>query len=311
MDRSEYLGLDVGGTNIKCAQVRGNRIFERVKVETRAQEGLDVSLRQILKAVSQMSGTIGGIGIGIAGIIDSKRGIVRYSPNMPGWDDVPLVRMLKQRFGVPVHILNDVNAACLGEWQYGAAKGCQDVFMLTVGTGIGGAAVCHGDLQFGAHGFAGEIGHVVIKDNGRQCPCGNRGCLEQYVGAHAITRLARKLMRARKSSLHRRDYLDPMIIAEEAHNGDRVAREVFARVGYYLGVGITSVINLFDPEVVIVAGGISRAGNILFDPIEKTVTGRVIGRKFRNFKIVPPQLGDDAGILGAVHFAKSGKHSKR
>jgi glucokinase len=305
MSRHVYVGLDVGGTNIRCALVRGHRIVKRASLASRADKGCDASLRQIQAAIDGFDTKIHGIGIGIAGIIDSKRGIVRYSPNMPGWNDVPLVKILEKKFSVPVRILNDVNAACLGEWRYGAAQGRNDVFMLTVGTGVGGAAVCNGELQFGAHGFAGEIGHVVIRDRGRKCACGNRGCLEQYVGARPISRLARKLMKNRKSSLSRSDTIDPRTIASAAHKGDRVARDVYAQVGYYLGVGITSVINLFDPEIVIIAGGIAQAGKILFDPIKETVNKRVMGRKFRNFSIMPPKLGDDAGILGAVYYAKS------
>ncbi|MBN2619597.1 ROK family protein, partial [candidate division WOR-3 bacterium] len=135
--------------------------------------------------------------------------------------------------------------------------------------------------------------------------CGNRGCLERYVGARAIGHLARQLMRSKKSSLRTRSRIDPETIAQEARKGDRVSRDVYARVGYFLGIGITSMINLLDPEIVIVAGGIAQAGRVLFDPIKKTVNERVMGRKFRNFSIVPPKLGDNAGILGAVFYARS------
>jgi glucokinase len=310
MDRSIYFGVDVGGTYIKCARLRGTKILKRITMETRAREGLAVSLQQILTAINRIGKDAVGIGIGIAGIIDSKHGIVRYSPNMPGWDEVPLARLLERKSGVPVRILNDVNAACLGEWQYGAAKGCDDVFMLTVGTGVGGAAVCAGHLQFGAHGFAGEFGHIIIKENGKKCACGNRGCLEAYVGVQPITRLARRLLRNRKSSLHEVERITPRSIAREAKKGDRVACEVYARIGHYLGIGITNIVHLYDPQVVIVSGGISNAGRILFDPLRRTVKECVIGSKFRRYRIVPPALADDAGILGAVYFARSGKHSK-
>jgi glucokinase len=311
VDEKSYLGVDIGGTNIKCAQLKGGKILRRNIIKTLADKGYDISLRQIVTAISAFANRISGIGIGIAGIVDSKHGIVRYSPNMPGWHNISLARILEKKFKIPIGVLNDVNAACLGEWQFGAGKGYKDVFMLTVGTGVGGAAVCGGDLQFGANGFAGEIGHIVIKYNGRRCPCGNHGCLEQYVGANAIKRLARRLMSKRKSSMQHLDSINPKTIAREARKGDRVANEIYERIGYLLGVGITSVINLYDPEIVIISGGIARAGKILFNPVRKTVSRRVMGRKFRDFRIVPPELGDDAGILGAVYFAKGRKHRKR
>jgi glucokinase len=300
-----YVGVDVGGTNIKCARVKNGEILERVIVETRADEGFKYSYKQILSGLGSLTKGIRGIGVGIAGIIDSSEGVVRYSPNMPGWDDIQLASLLKKEFGVRVCILNDVNAVCLGEWQYGAAKGCSDVFMLTVGTGVGGAAVCNGIPQFGAHGFAGEIGHMIIKEDGRKCLCGNRGCLEGYVGVRPIVRLARKMMRKKKSTLRKYHAITPQIIAEEARKEDRIAQKVYERIGYYLGVGITNIIHLYDPQIVIVSGGIAKAGRILFNPLRKTVKQHVMGSKFRNCKIAAPVLGDNAGILGAVYFAKS------
>jgi len=303
--KSVYIGVDVGGTNVKCARIENGTINERQITKTIAGEGYEVSLRQILNTITPMSRGISGIGVGIAGIIDSKSGIVRYSPNMPGWNDIPLARILQKKYNVPVHVLNDVNSICLGEWQYGAAKACNDVFLLTVGTGVGGGAICSGKPQFGAHGFAGEFGHIIIKDKGRKCVCGNHGCLESYVGAQQMVRYARKLMRKTKTILHKCTVLTPKIIAEKAKQGDRVARDVIVRMGYYLGVGITNIIHLYDPGVVIVSGGISKSGKILFDSIRMTVKERVIGKNYRRYRIVPPKLGNDAGILGAVYYAQS------
>lgn len=307
MTDQEFLGVDVGGTNIKCARIKNSKILEWVKVETLARDGFEQSFKQILTAINALGQGARSIGIGIAGIIDSSKGIVRYSPNIPGWDEVPLAKMIKARFNVPVYILNDVSAFCLGEWQYGAAKGCRDVFMITVGTGVGGAAICGGKPQFGAHGFAGEIGHMIIKEDGKKCSCGNRGCLESYVGVRPIMQLARKMMRKKKSSLRLHKNITPQIIAQEARHGDRVAKKVYDKIGYYLGIGITSIIHLYDPEIVIVSGGVSKAGKILFDPLRKTVQQHVMGSKFRTCKIVAPTLGDNAGVLGAVYYARSVK----
>ena len=305
MKRLTFIGVDIGGTYIKCARVKNGKIIDRVQIETLAKGGYKRSLKQLLSAIDTFKKGAHGIGIGIAGIIDSHAGIVGYSPNMPGWDSVPLAYKLEQIYNIPVRILNDVNAFCLGEWRYGIARGCSDVFMLTVGTGVGGAAVCSGTLQFGAHGFAGEIGHMIIKEDGKQCPCGNKGCLEGYVGVRPITRLARKYMRKKKSRLRNRDRITPQSIAEEARQGDRVALKVYERIGYYLGVGIVNIIHLYDPQIIIVSGGISKAGRILFDPLRKTVKQHVMGSEFRDYKIVAPALGDNGGILGAVYYAMS------
>jgi glucokinase len=303
VSRKYFVGVDVGGTNIKAALVQNGKIKKRIKLPTKVRSGFNGSLSQIESAISVFIEKAQAIGIGIAGLIDSKKGIVRFSPNLPGWKNIKLSSILEEKFKRPVKIINDVDAFCLGEWRYGAAKGYDNVFLFTLGTGVGGAAVCEGTPLFGAHGFAGEFGHSIIKFNGRKCPCGNRGCLEQYVGARHIVALARSKIKKTRSSLKKYKKLTPHIIADEAKRGDRVSIEVFKKIGYYIGVGVTNIIVLFDPDVIIISGGVSRAGKIIFEPVRKTVAQRVMGGKFRTYKIIPPQLGDDAGILGAVYYA--------
>lgn len=307
MTKKSFVGVDVGGTNIKAALVQDSRVQERTRLPTKVHLGLKVSLQQIKSGIRPFITRAHGVGIGIAGLVDSKKGVVRFSPNLPGWHNIKLARILKEEFRKPVKILNDVDAFCLGEWQYGAAKGYDNVFLFTLGTGVGGAAICEGRPLFGAHGFAGEFGHSIIKYNGRKCPCGNRGCLETYVGAHHIVALAKRKMRKERSAMRRYKDLTPKIIAREAKKGDKVARKVFSEIGYYIGAGVTNIIVLFDPDVVIISGGVSRAGKILFDPIRKIVAQRVIGAEYRRSKILPPKLGDDAGVIGAVYYASSSK----
>jgi glucokinase len=211
---------------------------------------------------------------------------------------------LGRAYGIPVRVLNDVNAICLGEWKYGAAQGHDNVFLFTLGTGVGGAAICEGKLLFGANGFAGEFGHTKIDLNGPKCMCGQYGHLERYVGARYIVARAKRKMKKKKSTLCRYPTLTPEIIAGAAKKGDHVAREVFSEVGYYIGVGVANILALFDPDIVIISGGISRAGRILFDPIRSTVKQSVLGAEYRRYKILPAKLGDDAGILGAALFAR-------
>uniref|UniRef100_A0A7V3RFW7 ROK family protein n=1 Tax=candidate division WOR-3 bacterium TaxID=2052148 RepID=A0A7V3RFW7_UNCW3 len=299
---SYYIGVDVGGTNIKAGIVYKDSVIKRINLKTQADRGPEECLNQIRRAIKNFINEGEGIGIGIAGIIDSKKGIVRYSPNLIGWEDIRLVSILKKDFKKPVRILNDVNAILIGEWIYGAGKGYKNIFLFTLGTGVGGAGVCEGRLLFGANGFAGEFGHTVINFSGPKCLCGNYGCLERYVGSRYIIELAHNKIKKERTSLSNYKNLTPKIIADEAKKGDRIAIEIFEEVGYYIGIGVANIVNLFDPEVVIISGGISRAGKILFEPIKRTVRQRILGPQYRRLKIVPAKLGDEAGILGSAFF---------
>ncbi len=303
MRKKSFIGVDVGGTNIRSALVHNGKIEKRMKLPTKAQHGVTEVISQIKAAIRPFVADGSGIGIGIAGIIDSKRGIVRYSPNLSGWNDIRLGQILKKEFRLPVKILNDVNAVCLGEWQYGAAKHYDNVFLFTLGTGVGGGVICEGKPLFGTNGFAGEFGHTVIKYNGPRCVCNNYGCLERYVGAKFIVANAKRRMRKGRSSLRKHKKLTPKIIAQEAKKGDKISKEVFSEIGFYIGIGVTNIVALFDPDIIVISGGVSHAGRILFDPVRMTVAKRLLGAQFRNYKIIPAELGDDAGILGAVYFA--------
>ncbi|MDH4210996.1 MAG: ROK family protein [candidate division WOR-3 bacterium] len=304
MKNKAIIGIDIGGTNIKAALVTGRKIDHRTRASTRAELGPDISIEQIKSVIEPVRKAAKAIGIGIAGIIDSKKGLVKYSPNLKGWKNVPLARILRNAFGLPVYVLNDANAICLGEWKHGAGRGHENVFLFTVGTGVGGAAICEGKLLFGAHGFAGEFGHTTINLDGPKCICGHRGHVERYAGAKYIVARARRKIANNKSLLAGYDTLTPEIIARTAKKGDKVAREVFAEVGQYVGIGVANIIALFDPDIIILSGGIARAGSILFEPVRNTVSRATLGPEHRRYKIVPAQLGDDAGILGAALFAK-------
>lgn len=304
MKHKPIIGVDIGGTNIKAALVTGRRISRHRRACTRAQLGVEKCMEQIKSAIEPLRKDAKAIGIGIAGIIDSKKGVVRYSPNLKEWNNIPLARILRNTFRLPVYVLNDVNAICLGEWKYGAGRGHEDIFLFTMGTGVGGAAICEGKLLFGAHGFAGEFGHTTINLDGPKCICGNYGHLERYVGARYIVARARRKMKKRRSSLTRQPALTPEMIARAAKQGDGVAIEVFREVGQYVGVGIANILALFDPDIIIISGGIARAGTVLFEPIRNTVSKIALGNEHRHYRIVPAELGDDAGILGAALYAK-------
>jgi len=298
----DIIGLDIGGTNIKAGLVRNGKILSLRNLPTLAFLSKDSIVKQVISAIEPWVGRAKAIGIGSAGIIDSRLGVVKYSPNL-GWYDLPLARILSAKFRKPVRILNDVNAVLFGEWRYGSAYGYDDVFLFTLGTGVGGAAICGGKMVFGANGFAGEFGHATINFNGHRCICGNRGCLESYVGTKSILRRARQLMKKTPSRLRRYAQLTPKIIADEAKKGDRVSREIFEEIGRYLGIGIGNLLNLFDPALIIISGGISRAGKVLFQPIRQAIRSTAFGSGIRYYRIKPGKLGDRAGILGAAYFA--------
>ncbi|MEO0227502.1 MAG: ROK family protein [candidate division WOR-3 bacterium] len=301
------IGIDIGGTNIKAGLVEDKKIIKRISLPTMAERGFATTINQIRGAIKGLiTGSktdITAIGIGIAGIIDSKNGTVRYSPNLKGWHNINLADILNNEFKLKTRIVNDVNAILLGEWKFGAGRGYSNIFLFTLGTGVGGAAVCEGRMLFGANDFAGEFGHTTINFNGPRCTCGNRGCLERYVGTKGIIALARRKLKKEKSRLGRYQRLTPKIIADEAKKRDRVAIEVFTEIGELIGVGLGNIINLLDPEVIIISGGVARAGRVLFEAIEKSAALRTLGTQYRRYRILPAQLGDDAGILGSAYFA--------
>ncbi|MEO0216108.1 MAG: ROK family protein [candidate division WOR-3 bacterium] len=301
------IGIDIGGTNIKAGLVEDKKIIKRISLPTMAERGFATTINQIRGAIKGLiTGSktdITAIGIGIAGIIDSKNGTVRYSPNLKDWHNINLADILNNEFKLKTRIVNDVNAILLGEWKFGAGRGYSNIFLFTLGTGVGGAAVCEGRMLFGANDFAGEFGHTTINFNGPRCTCGNRGCLERYVGTKGIIALARRKLKKEKSRLGRYQRLTPKIIADEAKKRDRVAIEVFTEIGELIGVGLGNIINLLDPEVIIISGGVARAGRVLFEAIEKSAALRTLGTQYRRYRILPAQLGDDAGILGSAYFA--------
>lgn len=303
----DLIGIDIGGTNIKAGLVRNGKIHSIGSLPTLAFVSKDSVVKQVICAIEPWVKQIHAIGIGSAGIIDSRLGIIKYSPNL-GWFDLPLARIISTKFRKPVRILNDVNAVLFGEWRYGAARGFDDVFLFTLGTGVGGAAICAGQMVFGANGFAGEFGHATINFRGPLCICGNRGCLESYVGTKAILRRARQMMKKTPSRLRRYSRLTPKIIADEAKKGDRVSRKIFAEIGQYLGIGIGNLLNLFDPALIVISGGISRAGQVLFQPIHEAIAKTAFGSGIRQYRIKPGKLGDQAGILGAAYFATMKNH---
>lgn len=310
------IGIDVGGTNVKIALVddKGSILYSN-SVPTRAEMGYEYTVNNIKQAIRDlMSETkvtgIEGIGFDFPGQIDYKNGIVRLAPNIPGWVNIPIAKIIEDEFKIPTRIDNDVHCAALGELNFGAGKGCENFICMTVGTGIGSGIVINGKLVRGASNAAGELGHIKLQmHEGPLCGCGDYGCLEAFASGPSIVAMAEEYILGGKSTKFRElasgGEITPFIVAEAAKQGDPVARRIFARIGEYIGFGLSSVVNLLNPEKIIIGGGVADAGDILLDPIKETIKKRAMVVAGSAVEIVPAKLGNTAGVIGASLLTES------
>jgi glucokinase len=312
-DAPYVVGVDLGGTNIRAALVdHGGAILQDARRPALSDQAPAATVANIRDAVSEVLEEQGaghrevvGIGIGLPGIMDDEQGLVFWSPNFPRWENVPVAREVGGPLHLPVTLLNDAKCAAMGELTYGAGRGARHMVMITVGTGIGGAFVVDGRLLMGPNGSIGEVGHHTIDPNGPLCGCGNHGCWEKFCGRDAIIdRTARLLQTGRPSALlekiERPDEVTPALVAQAAAEGDALAEQVMAETGFYLGVGVANLINMLNPEVFVIGGGIAQAGEVLFAPLRRTVAARAVALQAKTAKIVPAALGDNAGVMGAA-----------
>ncbi len=303
------IGIDIGGTSIKIGLVQGRRILVRQTLPTAQfktpqalQDGLVESVRMIRP---KASGPIAGIGIGVPGLVRYPEGIVRTCANIPGWKDVPLRALLQKRLHLPVRVDNDANVMTLAEWKYGAGVGTTNLVCITLGTGVGGGLVLDGRIYRGEEGSAGEIGHMPVSNKGPTCSCGGKGCLERFVGNKEIVQWVRKQLRAGVRSRlpalvgNRLELLTPEVISTAAHKGDPLARRCWERTGHLIGIALAGVVNLLNPEKIVIGGGVAQAGHWLLDPMRKTVREQAM-RGLKETAIVPARLGSDAGLIGAA-----------
>lgn len=308
------IGIDVGGTNVKIALVdKSGKIIYSNSVPTYAKMGYEYTVNNIKQAIKDLmketnttAKDIDGIGFDFPGQVDYKTGVVKLAPNIPGWVNVPIAQMIEEEFHIPTRIDNDVRCAALGEMKFGAGQGCENFVCITVGTGIGSGLVVNGQLVRGASNAAGEIGHIKLQmKDGLICGCGDTGCLEAYASGPSIVAMAQDYIKGGKSTKFREmaaaegGEITPYMVAKAAEAGDPVAKKIFAIVGEYIGIGLTSVINLLNPEKVIIGGGVAEAGDLLLDPIRKTIKERAMVVAGSAVEIVPAQLGNSAGVIGA------------
>ncbi len=306
------MAVDLGGTQIRAALCDpSGQIYKRVARPTKAHEGPEAVQLRIHQTISEaMEGTatdaVAGIGIGAPGPLDPTTGIILEAPNLPGWVNVPLRNLVSAHFGKPTFLGNDANLAGLAEATYGAARGVKDVIYLTISTGIGSGIIVDGKMLLGARGLAAEAGHIIIKPGGPKCGCGNKGCLESFASGPSITRDVVTRLKAGKSSKIIKmvggdlGKVDARIINEAAGAGDKLAANAFRRAGHYLGLGITNLLHLFNPRMIVLGGSVTKAGPLLFEPMWKFLRETAMPGYLEGLTIVPAALGDDVGLLGAL-----------
>jgi glucokinase len=306
------LGIDIGGTNLVAGTVAedGSEVLGVVSEPTRVHEGADAILARLATlaraSLAQAGGrAVLGMGIGSPGPLDTKTGVVLLTPNL-GWHDLPVRDRLSAALDLPATLDNDANCAVFGEWWRGAARGARHVVGLTIGTGIGGGIVIDGAIYHGASDIAGEIGHMSIDSTGRRCKCGNYGCLEAYASGPAIAARAVEGLEAGAVS-RLPEYvggdlslLTAQLVYEAAHDGDDYAHEIVRDTAKFLGAGVANIVNIFNPDVVVICGGVTLAGDRLFVPLRAEVQRRAFKPAVAVCRIVPGALPGTAGVVGAA-----------
>lgn len=315
----KYIGCDLGGTNLRVAivDVEDGAVLNHLSVPTLAREGHDAVMKRMADLflhVIQWAGMkkedIGGIGIGVPGVLDLEKGETLFLPNLPGtWPHVPLQSTIMQLTGLPTRILNDVRSVTNGEWRFGAGRGLDTVAVFAIGTGIGGGLVLNGQLHLGIGGTGGELGHMIIDFNGPRCSCGNHGCLEAYASGPAIATMGVKAVSQGAKTLIA-DYCEydlnritPELIERAALAGDEIAKNIYEQAGYYIGLAVANICVSIGPRRIIIGGGVAKAGDLLLEPIRRTVRERVRVMPVEQVEVVASELGGNAGLVGAASWA--------
>ena len=308
-----FLGIDLGGTEIKIASVdeKGN-ILHTISLKNNPLISTSKLCSEIIAKAKGMKGfkNFSGTGIGVAGDIDQKRGIVRFSPNLPTWKNADLRLMLGKSLPKPIIVDNDANAAAVGAYWLETRGKINNLICVTLGTGVGGGIICERKLYRGASGTAGEIGHMPYNPDGHECNCGSKGCIERYIGAPNLSFYAKEGVRSGKSAIIKElvhgnlENITPEIITIAARKGDAFANKIWREAGEKLGIVLAGVINLVNPEMIILAGGMSKAGNLLLVPVRDAVKARAFKTPAKACRIVISKYNQKLGVVGAALLAK-------
>jgi glucokinase len=311
------LGIDLGGTKILSAVVDAQgRMLSRDHNVTPAAEGREAVINSILESATcavRQAGIdipdLNSVGVGAPGLVNAEAGILLTSPNLPGWRDVPLREILEEELNKRTFLINDANAAALAELHFGAGRGARHFIYITISTGIGGGIVIDGELYSGSTGLAGELGHMTLEARGPLCSCGNYGCWETLASGTALAKEAvRRIEEGVPTTLLEhaggdRNKVTAEVIEKAAEAGDALAKELIARTSEYLGIGLANLINIFNPERIVIGGGLSRMGDKLLLPAFETAEKRAFQHAYRAVRFARAELGRNSGVIGAASFA--------
>ncbi len=289
------IGIDLGATFIKMGLVdKSGRVYSRRRILTPASANrtplIDAIVSNVRDLIKGSGKSVSGAGIGVPGPVDSEKGIVHYFPNIKGWKEAPLRSLLKKRLDIRVELDNDVNAMTLAEFVFGAGKGCRNIVCLTLGTGVGGGIVIDGKLYRGGSMAAGEIGHIPINETGPKCNCNGIACLERYIGNRYILDRAKKVFGSN---------ITLEMLSSIAKSGNKKAIAIWTDVARKLGVALTGIVNLLNPDRIVIGGGVSNAGELILIPLRKEIKKRAMKGQAAHVEIVLAKLGEDAGIIGS------------
>ena len=314
MEKPYVVGIDIGGTNtvFGIVDARGTIIASgavKTQVYPTVEEYADEVCKNLLPLIIANGGVdkIKGIGIG-APNGNYYTGTIEFAPNLPWKGVIPLATLFEEAIGVPTALTNDANAAAIGEMTYGAARGMKDFIMITLGTGVGSGIVINGQLVYGHDGFAGELGHVIVRRDGRQCGCGRKGCLETYCSATGVARTAREFLAARTDASLLRNIPAESIVSKDVYDaavqGDKLAQEIFEFTGNILGEALADAIAFSSPEAIILFGGLAKSGDYIMKPIMKAMENNLLNIYKGKAKLLVSELKDsDAAVLGASALA--------
>lgn len=305
---SHTVAVDIGGTHIRVALYEADSIIPIAHQRTRSlanQPGVYDRLEQAIESI-WAQGHVRSIGIASPGPLDPYAGIILDTPNILEWENFPLAPKLSQHFNVPVYLDNDANMAGLGEWQFGAGRGHENIVYLTISTGIGGGVISQGCLLQGFRGMGGELGHMIVDPEGPLCGCGHHGHIESFSSGPSIARyVAEQIAAGRESSLQSLPNASAVQIADAARAGDALAIAAFERAGNYLGIAVANYLAIFDPSILIFGGGVSQVGELLFKPFEESLRKHTFHPHYLDkLVITKAALGDDAGLLGALALTR-------
>jgi glucokinase len=308
---SLVFAVDLGGTHLRVALVDdAGRILKQLKQETPKGDSANCIVDALANAAQQWDAgklPVVATSIMVPGAVDCAKAVVLQAPNLPSLVNFELKAELERRLGWPVFLENDANAAAVGEMWMGAARGCCDVISVTLGTGVGGGVILDGKLWRGSHGSAGEIGHTTVDPfSGLKCKCGNTGCLELFASATAIVRMTRENLSSFPDSTLKSEELTAAQVYKAGRNGDELALAVFRKFGMYLGIGLANLINLIDPQIIVISGGAVNGWDLFAPEMYRQVEERAFRTTAQQVKIARAECGDNAGLLGAARLARTG-----